>query len=181
MIIWFRHQTAFIRGQLEEIVNDPELNLPHLMNDKTIFQVDEIASRLHTQLWFIRRVLCCLGIGNMYFLNQREIHLLTRALTGSFAVRTLLFFDVIDVDGDHRVSREEFIQFFIDYLDGIPSLKIFNEAEDGERRRTVLRIILTKFHLNEASYIDFDQFYELVINDQLLKEILSKFTVPPTW
>ena len=88
---------------------------------------------------------------------------------------------MIDIDSDHQVTREELTQFFIDYLDGIISLKILNEGGDGERRQTILKIILDKFHLNQVSHIDFDQFHELVVSDKIMIDVLSRFTVHPTW
>lgn len=88
---------------------------------------------------------------------------------------------MIDTDGDHQVTREELTQFFVDYLDGINSLKMLSGGEDGERRQTILKIILDKFHLNQLSHIDFDQFYELIVSDKLMIDILSRFTVHPTW
>lgn len=167
--------------QLKGIIGDPELALPHLLADKTAFSMDEIASRLRTQPWLLRRILCALGIARVEFLSARDVQILTRVLTGSFDARALLFFDMIDIDGDRRVTREELIQFFTDYLEGFSSLKILNESEDGERRQTILQILLQKFHLNQATFIDFDQFYELVVNDPLLMDTLSRFTVHPNW
>jgi hypothetical protein len=181
-----RNQPSFTRRQIAEIqlagiMNDPELALPHFANDKTIFDLDEVATRLQTQPWLIKRVLHAFGIFNMDFLSTRDVHILTRVLIGSSDVRILLFFNMIDMDGNRQVTKEKLTQFFTDYLDGIDSLKIFNDAEDGNHRQTIIKIILDKFHLNEASYIDFDQFHELVVSDQLLIEIFSKFTVHPTW
>jgi hypothetical protein len=186
MFISFRNEPSFTRRQLAEIqlagiVNDPELFLPHLANDKTIFKVEEVATRLRTQPWLIKRVLHALGILKMDLLSTRDVHILTRVLTGSFDARSLLFFNIIDIDGDQRVTGEELMKFFADYLDQIDSLKIFKETEDGGRRQTILKIILDKFHLNQTTNIDFDQFYELVINDEILIETLSRFTVHPTW
>ena len=181
-----RNLPSYTRRQLSEIqlrgiINDPELVLPQLTNDKTTFAMDEIASRLNTQPWLIKRILYTLGIVKMDFLGVRDVQVLTRVLTGSFDARALLFFDMIDIDGDRRVTREELLKFFIDYLDGFVSLRILNEGEDGERRQTILRILLEKFHLQQATSIDFEQFYELVVNDQLLIETLSQFTVHPHW
>jgi Ca2+-binding EF-hand superfamily protein len=167
--------------QLRGIINDPELVLPHLMNDKTALSLDEVASRLHTQPWLINKILCVLGITRTDFLRAPDVQILTRVLMGSFDARALLFFDMIDIDGDRQVTREELIQFFTHYLEGFSSLKILNEAEDGERRQTILRILLEKFHLQQATFINFDQFYELVVNDPLLIETLSRFTVHPNW
>ena len=184
--MFFRNELSLTRCQLAEIqlkgiIDDPELALPHWMADKTAFSMDEIASRLRTQPWLIKRILCALGIARVDFLSARDVQILTRVLTGSFDARALLFFDMIDIDGDRRVTREELIQFFTDYLEGFSSLKIMNESEDGERRQTILRILLEKFHLNQATFIDFDQFYQLVVNDLLLMETLSRFTVHPNW
>ena len=186
MFVFFSNQPSFTRRQLAEIqlagiMNDPELALSHLANDETKFELDELATRLRTQPWILKRVLGTLDISNMDVLNKRDVHILTRVLTGSFDARALLFFDMIDIDDDRHITREELMQFFTDYLDGIASLKIINQAEDGERRQKILTIILEKFNLNQMSHMDFDQFYELVVNDQLLIETLSRFSVHPSW
>jgi Ca2+-binding EF-hand superfamily protein len=184
--LFFRFQPPFTRRQLAEIqltgiIKDPELSLAHLVNDKTKFELDDLATRLCTQTWLVKRLLHTLDVEDTDSLSVRDVHTLTRVLTGSFDARLLLLFNVIDVDRDQRVTGEELIQFFSQYLDGVTSFKTINIEEGKDRRETILTILLTKFHLHQLSHIDFDQFYELVLNDATLIEALSKFTVHPSW
>lgn len=72
---------------------------------------------------------------------------------------------MIDTDGDHSMKREELFQFFKDYTDDIQSFNKSDEEENKKNREIILNLTVDKFKLTETSYIDFDQFYELIIND----------------
>jgi Ca2+-binding EF-hand superfamily protein len=161
-------------------MNDPELSLLQFANDQTRFKLEDLAARLCTQPWLIKRILHTLGAADTDSIGARDIHTLTRVLTSSFDARLLLFFNIIDIDHDRLVSKEELMLFFSDYLDGITFFQT-SDVEEEVRRKTILTILLAKFNLHQVSQIDFDQFHELVLNDKLLIEALSRFTVHPSW
>lgn len=128
------------------------------------------------------RLICALGLNNMNLLIMRDVHTITRVLTGSFAARVLLFFNMIDTDGDRYVTGSELLQFFKDYTDSIMCCSTLDEEEQNEEdRKMILTLILEKFHLDEAPNIDFDDFYELIVNDKLLIETISRFTAHSNW
>jgi len=173
-----RRQLAEI--QLAGIMDDPELSSFRFVNNERKFELEDLAARLRTQPWLIKRILRTLGATDMDLVGPRDIHLLTRVLTGSFDARLLLFFNVIDIDHDGKVSKEEFMLFFSKYLDGLTSFQT-SEVEEEVQRKTILASLLTKFQLHQDSQIDFNQFHEIVLNDKLLIEALSRFTVHPSW
>jgi Ca2+-binding EF-hand superfamily protein len=175
-----RHQLAEI--QLEGLLNSPELSLPIFNDDTAVFKLDDVAFRQQSKPWFVMRLICALGLSNIDFLNMRDVHTITRVLTGSFDARVLLFFNMIDTDGDLYVTRSELLQFFKDYTDSIDTCNTVNEAEQNETGRAViLSVILKKFRLDEASNIDFNAFYKLIIYDKLLIDTISRFTVHQNW
>jgi Ca2+-binding EF-hand superfamily protein len=185
VFLFLRLQPYLTRRQLAEIqlagiMDDPELSSFHLVNNETKFELEGLAARLHSQPWLIKRILRTLGAADTDSVGARDIHILTRVLTGSFDARLLLFFNVIDIDYDKTVSTEELMLFFSKYLDGLASFQT-SEVEGEVRRKTILTSLLDKFQLHQDSQIDFDQFHELVLKDQLLIEALSRFTVHPSW
>jgi hypothetical protein len=173
-----RRQLAEI--QLAGIMDDPELSSFRFVNNERKFELKDLAARLRTQPWLIKRILRTLVATDMDLVGARDIHLLTRVLTGSFDARLLLFFNVIDIDHDRKVSKEELMLFFSKYLDGLTSFQT-SGVEEEVQRKTILASLLTKFQLHQDSQIDFNQFHEIVLNDKLLIEALSRFTVHPSW
>jgi hypothetical protein len=151
-----RHQLAEI--QLEGLLNSPELSLPIFNDDTAVFKLDDVAFRQQSKPWFVMRLICALGLSNIDFFNM------------------------IDTDGDLYVTRSELLQFFKDYTDSIDTCNTVNEAEQNETGRAVIiSVILKKFRLDEASNIDFDAFYKLIIYDKLLIDTISRFTVHQNW
>ena len=150
------------------------------MNDETKFELGDLAVRLCTQPWLIKRILHALSAANTDSVGTRDIHIMTRVLSGSFDTRLLLFFNVIDIDCDQQVSKDELMLFFSNYLDGLNFFQTSDEKEEV-RRKSILTTLLAKFQLHENSQINFDKFHELVLDDELLIETFSRFTVHLSW
>jgi hypothetical protein len=164
--------------------------------------VQDASKLLNTQPFIIERLVKAVYSmttdidADTKMLDRGEIQRLTRVLNSTFEVRALLFFMMLDEDGDHYVTKEELAHFYETYLTG---LKTF----DKSRVQEVIPVLLQKFRFDQVKFplmnvfilvaslidtpsiqnsrIDYEQFYATVTKDSTLLESLSQFTVNPTW
>ncbi|CAF1196565.1 unnamed protein product [Adineta ricciae] len=171
--------------QLQSLLNEPEESLPafarrasdHLPNEN--LPLEEVSKLLNTQTFVIERLVNALYSStddddSIKTLSKCEVRKLTRALNSTMDVRALLFFMMLDEDGDRYITSNELAFFYEKYLQG---LKTF----DANRLQEVIQVLLKKFHLDQKTRIDFEEFYSIVSKDATLLESLSQFTVHPTW
>jgi hypothetical protein len=139
--------------QLEGILNDPTLSLPVFarrasenLSDEEI-SIQDASKLLNTQPFIIERLFNALHFSstneNAKSLNRVQIQKLTRVLNATMDVRALLFFMMLDENGDGYVSDVELAQFYEQYL---KVLKTF----DNERLEEVRQVLLQKFRLHEV-------------------------------
>ncbi|CAF4650582.1 unnamed protein product [Rotaria socialis] len=178
-----RSRAALI--QLRALLDDPPVALPtrvrradNSSSTEKKLTIEEVAKMLNTQPFIIERIINALNrfskTNEFQSLSQIHVHKMTRILTSTMEVRSLLFFAIMDEEQDDFVTTEGFVEFFESYLKGIRS---FNHALIPE----YVRALVKKFHLQHQSEIDFDDFYSIVCQDPTLLESLSKFTVDPSW
>ena len=142
--------------QLDVLVNEPEESLPTFvrrassqMGDEEI-PLQEVAKLLNTQPFVIERLVHALHASSgspqdtLKALNKTEIRTLTRILNSTIDVRALLFFMMLDENGNDFITRQGFIDFYEKYL---TELKTF----DDERLQEVIKVLLQKFHLDQVS------------------------------
>ena len=141
--------------QLEGLLNEPEEFLPTFARraSSNIAQeeisVEDASKLLNTQPFIIERLIQALYSMStetdvdITKLDRGEIQRLTRILNSTFDVRALLFFMILDENGDHHVTREELAQFYEKYL---THLKTF----DNERMQEVIPVLLQKFRLHQV-------------------------------
>ena len=187
--------------QLDALLNEPEASLPTYVRrassnlDGEEISVKDASKLLNTQPFIIERLMKALysmsseSNADTETLNRGDIQRLTRVLNSSFDVRALLFFMILDDDGDQYVTKGELTHFYEKYL---TDLKTF----DNERMQEVISVLLQKFRLEQVrtrlafltySYflqrarLDYEEFYTIVTKDSTLLETLSQFTVHPAW
>ncbi|CAF3549158.1 unnamed protein product [Rotaria sp. Silwood1] len=171
--------------QLRSLLNEPEESLPtfirrasdQLSNEK--LSIEKVSKLLNTQPFIIERLVRILYLStdnnkDIQTLSKSEVQKLTRILNSTIDVRALVFFLILDEAGDDYVTSNGLTQFYEKYL---KYLKTFDE----NRLQEVIQVLLQKFHLDQKSQIDFEEFYSIVSKDSTLLESLSQFTVHPTW
>ncbi|CAF1075995.1 unnamed protein product [Rotaria sordida] len=171
--------------QLQSLLNEPEESLPtfirrasdHLGSEQ--LSIEQVSKLLHTQPFIIERLVRILysSIDNdkdITTLSKSEVQKLTRILTSTIDVRALIFFMILAEKGNDYVTNNGLRQFYEKYL---KHLKTFDE----NRLQEVIQVLLHKFHLDQKSQIDFEEFYSIVSKDSTLLESLSQFTVHPAW
>ena len=76
-------------------------------------------------------------------LDPGEIQRLTQVLNSSFDVRALLFFMILDEDGDQYVTKDELGHFFKKYLRNMNTF-------DNNRVLEVIPVLLQKFRFDQV-------------------------------
>ena len=142
--------------QLESLLNESEISLPAFSRSEgneigdSELSLEEVSKLLNTQIFIISRIVQALfrdqfkGADEVKTLTRTQIQKLTRVLNSTTDVRALLFFMILDEDGDQQVASHEFIEFYEKYLS---SLKVFGD----DRIQVVITVLLQKFKFNEVS------------------------------
>jgi len=135
--------------QLEGILNDPEVSLPiftRRASDQFADQkmsIEEASNLLNTQPFILERLINAIYHSNKKELDKIDIQKLTRVLNGTMDVRILLFFMMLDANGDGYITDAELSEFYEKYLKG---LKKF----DNNLLQEVITVLLNKFHLDQV-------------------------------
>ncbi|CAF1400176.1 unnamed protein product [Adineta steineri] len=171
--------------QLQGLLDEPEESLPtfirrasdQLTHDS--LSLAEVSKLLNTQPFIIERLVNVLYSSTdddevIKTLSKIEVQKLTRILNSTMDVRALVFFMMLDENSDYYITNNELASFYEKYLQ---YLKTFDE----NRLQEVIQVLLQKFHLDQKSRIDFEEFYSIVSKDSTLLQSLSQFTVHPTW
>ncbi|CAF3796775.1 unnamed protein product, partial [Adineta steineri] len=171
--------------QLQGLLDEPEESLPTFIrraSDQLThnnLSLEEVSKLLNTQPFIIERLVNVLYSSTdddevIKTLNKIEVQKLTRILNSTMDVRALVFFMMLDKNSDYYITNNELASFYEKYLQ---HLKTFDE----NRLQEVIQVLLQKFHLDQKSRIDFEEFYSIVLKDSTLLQSLSQFTVHPTW
>ncbi|CAF3083659.1 unnamed protein product [Rotaria socialis] len=170
---------------LQELLNEPYKFVPshirkytdHLPQDKPM-SIEEIAQILNTQPFIVSRLIRALSLSSVNedetWLNISVVQKLIRIFNSTIDVRCLLLFKMLDANNDHYVSRGELSRFYTSCLETIKYV-------ETSRVPSVIEILLKRYHLNKKRRIRFDEFYSIVMNDEILLESLAIFTDFPTW
>jgi Ca2+-binding EF-hand superfamily protein len=170
--------------QLESILNDPEASLPAFerrasdkFTDDKISIVD-VSKLLNTQPFIIERLINALFPSDTNEqpteVTKIQVQKLTRVLNSTMDVRALLFFMILDASGNWYITDDGLAKFYEKYLKNLKSF-------DNTRSQEIIQVLLQKFHFDQKSQIDFEEFYSIVSKDSTLLESLSYFTINPTW
>lgn len=143
--------------QLDSLLNEPEESLPSYvrqgndqLGDEEI-PLSEVASLLNTQQLVVERLVQVLhdttktNQDKLTSLNKSEIRKLTRILNSTIDVRSLIFFMMVDENGNDFITRDGLANFYREYL---KNLKTF----DDERTNQVIQIVLQRFRLDQVRY-----------------------------
>ncbi|CAF4720696.1 unnamed protein product [Rotaria socialis] len=105
-------------------------------------------------------------------LNKCQIGKLMHVLNGTMEVRALVLFKAICNNNNHAdyLTNAKLQEFFQQYF---KDLKILDE----NRRHEAVQILLEKFHLDQKSRIDFEEYYSAVSNNPVFLKCLPQFTV----
>ncbi|CAF4486135.1 unnamed protein product [Rotaria socialis] len=105
-------------------------------------------------------------------LNKCQIGKLMHVLNGTMEVRALVLFKAICNNNNHAdyLTNAKLQEFFQQYF---KDLKILDE----NRRHEAVQILLEKFHLDQKSRIDFEEYYSFVSNNPVFLKCLPQFTV----
>ena len=141
--------------QLEALLNEPEASFPASARQagtsvaKEEISVEDASKLLNTQPFIIERLVKAVYSmttdidADTKTLDRSEIQRLTRVLNSTFEVRALLFFMMLDEDGDQYVTKDELAHFYEEYLTG---LKTF----DSTRVQEVIPVLLQKFRFDQV-------------------------------
>lgn len=111
--------------------------------------IEEVSKLLNTQPFIIERLFAALfpeskgSDSNVTLFKRSEIIKITRILNSTTDVKALLFFMIIDEDGDRFVTNQEFRAFYERYLSDV-------QAFDNDRRQAVINALFQKFDLHEV-------------------------------
>ncbi|CAF4024249.1 unnamed protein product [Rotaria magnacalcarata] len=170
---------------LQELLNEPYKFVPshirkytdHLPQEKPM-STEEIAQILNTQPFIVSRLIRALSLAPVNEdgprLNISVVQKLIRVFNSTIDVRCLLLFKMLDANNDQYVSRSELSSFYTSCLETIKYV-------ETSRVPSVMEILLKRYHLNVKRRIRFDEFYSVVMNDEILLESLAIFTDFPTW
>ncbi|CAF1344862.1 unnamed protein product [Didymodactylos carnosus] len=166
--------------QLNGLLNDPVISLSYLErqtghNMSEQYTVKQIAEILHTSPYLTGRLLIAIGYpDDVSVLNGYDVQKIIRILTGTLDTRALVFFIMLDNDGDKLISSTELKTFFTKYLQETD--KYINE----ERRTEAINMLIDKFHLDdENKRMNFEEFHQIVCAHPLLQQAISQFIVHP--
>ncbi|CAF1607532.1 unnamed protein product, partial [Didymodactylos carnosus] len=138
--------------QLQALINDPEESMPayarrasdHLSTTDEL-SIEQVSKLLNTQPFIIERLMHALSAStegeNITSLKKNDVRKLTQVLNGTMNVRALLFFMMLDENGDHYVSADELSNFYERYLKDIRSF-------DSDRLSEIVPVLLQKFCLH---------------------------------
>lgn len=135
--------------QLHALLNDPEVSLPTSVREANILSLEEVSKRLHSQPFIIERLLNVLkslpGSDNSTPMSKSNVIKLTRILNSTVDVRALMFFMMLDENGDNHVSTNEFVRFLQRYFEIIVK-------SNNNHLKEALRTLIQRFHLERVGY-----------------------------
>lgn len=144
--------------QLQSLLDEPEESLPafarrasdHLASDH--LSLTEVSKLLNTQPFIIERLVHALYASAdddeaITMIGKGDVRRLTRILNSTMDVRALLFFMMLDEDGDRYITGNELAFFYEKYFQGL-------KAFDNERLQEVIHVLLQKFRLDEVRTIN---------------------------
>jgi hypothetical protein len=112
------------------------------------FSIEEISKKLNTQTFIIERLIFGLNLSscdeNSLPYNKNIAQKLTRVLTSTIDVRTLVFFKMLDENRNQYVGRSEVTHFYTCYLKSITTLNKHVIPQ-------VIEILHKKYHLDTVS------------------------------
>ncbi|CAM4795418.1 unnamed protein product [Rotaria magnacalcarata] len=145
--------------------------------DRPELSLEKIAELLKCKLFITQRLArifftCTNHDEAIENLNKCQIGKLMHILNGTMEVRALVLFKTIsnNNDDDDYLTNAKLAEFFQQYF---KDLKILDE----NRRHEAVQILLEKFHLDQKSRIDFEEYYSVVSNNPVFLKCLPQFTV----
>ncbi len=142
-----RRQIAEI--QLRELLNDPIESISPSVCGAAAMTLEEVSKNLNTQPFIVERLLYVIVSltdgSDVSTISQNNVIRLTRTLNSTLSVRALVFFMMLDQDGDNQVSRNELSHFLERYLK--------NMSFDSNRLQKADEILLQSFHLDTVRFV----------------------------
>ena len=106
---------------------------------------EEISKLLNTQTFIVERIIRVLNLSptkeNLSPLSRNIAQKLTRVLTSTIEVRSLVFFKILDDNNDQYVGKYELSRFYENYLNMLQSL-------DKSLIPLILQMLFKRFHLD---------------------------------
>jgi hypothetical protein len=134
--------------QLRALIDDPVESLPRFVHGVGAMSLEEVSKQLNTQPFIIERLLKVIDSltvsSDVPSMNQSNVIGLTRALNSSLDVRILVFFMMLDENGNNVVTRNVLSQFLERYF---KSMKF-----DTSRLQEAVQILLQRFHLKTVRF-----------------------------
>jgi hypothetical protein len=141
--------------QLNAILNDPEDALPIFSRTSTVMSVKDVAKQLNTPPFIIERLLNVIdslssGDGSS-LTSQKNVINLTRVLNSTLDVRILLFFMMLDENGDNRMTKNEMGDYLQLYLKSI--------SIDPDELQEAVQTLVQRFYSDEVTFEVFIYFH----------------------
>ncbi len=141
-----RRQAAEI--QLHALLNDPEHSLPIFARGTGTMSLEDVSKQLNAPRFIIERLLNVLGSlpsnNETSSISQSNVIKLTRVLNSTMDVRILVFFMILDEDGNNHVTRDEMSNFLEMYFKNI--------SFHANRLQDAVQTLLQRFHLDTVSF-----------------------------
>jgi hypothetical protein len=134
--------------QLYAILNDHEEALPMFSRTCTVMSVKDVAKQLNTPPFIIERLLSVIdslsGGDCSSLTSQKNVINLTRVLNSTLDVRILLFFMMLDENGDNRMTKKEMEDYLQLYLKSI--------SIDTDALQDAVQTLVQRFYSDEVTF-----------------------------